>query len=56
MGESINGHGFVLWDIEDPEDIEYKYVDIPNPDGGFYKFVVNDISDIQNDKEELLNY
>lgn len=56
MGESINGHGFVLWDVEDPEDIEYNYIDIPNPDGGFYKFVVNDISDIQNDKEELLNY
>lgn len=56
MGESINGHGFVVWDTEDTEDIEYKYVDIPNPNGGFYKFVVNDISDIQNDKEELLNY
>lgn len=56
MGESINGHGFVLWDVEDPEDIEYKYVDIPNPNGGFYKFVINDITDIQNDKEELLNY
>ena len=56
MGESINGHGFVVWDIEDAEDIEYKYIDIPNPNGGFYKFVVNDISDIQNDKEELLNY
>lgn len=56
MGESINGHGFVLWDIEDPEDIEYKYVDIPNPDGGFYKFVINDITDIESDKEELLNY
>lgn len=56
MGESINGHGFVVWDTEDIEDIEYKYVDIPNPNGGFYKFVVNDISDIQNDKEELLNY
>ena len=56
MGESINGHGFVLWDVEDPEDIEYKYIDIPNVDGGFYKFVVNDISDIQNDKEELLIY
>ena len=56
LGESINGHGFVLWDVEDPEDIKYKYIDIPNPNGGFYKFVVNDISDIQNDKEELLNY
>ena len=56
MGESITGHGFVLWDIEDKDDIEYKYVDVPNIEGGFYKFVVNDISDIQNDKEELLNY
>lgn len=56
MGESITGHGFVLWDIEDPEDIEYKHVDIPNTDGGFYKFVVNSIADIENDKEELLNY
>lgn len=56
MGESIHGHGFVLWDIEDTEDIEYKYIDIPNENGGFYKFVVNDFSDIQNDKEELLNY
>ena len=56
MGESINGHGFVVWDTEDVEDIEYKYVDITNPNGGFYKFVVNDISDIHNDKEELLNY
>ena len=56
MGESINGHGFVLWDVEDKEDIEYKYVDIPNVDGGYYKFVVNSISDIENDKEELLNY
>lgn len=56
MGESITGHGFVLWDIEDPEEIEYKHVDIPNTDGGFYKFVVNSIDDIENDKEELLNY
>ena len=38
MGESVNGHGFVLWDIEDPEDVEYKFVDVPNPDGGYFKF------------------
>lgn len=56
MGESVHGHGFVLWDIEDTDDIEYKFIDIPNVNGGFYKFVVNDISDIKNDKEELLNY
>lgn len=56
MGESVNGHGFVLWDTEDPEYIEYKFVDIPNPDGGYYKFEINDINDIKEDKEELLNY
>jgi DNA repair exonuclease SbcCD nuclease subunit len=56
MGESVNGHGFVLWDTEDPEDIEYKFVDVPNPDGGYFKFEINDISDIMDDKEELLNY
>jgi DNA repair exonuclease SbcCD nuclease subunit len=56
MGESITGHGFVLWDTEDPEDVEFKFIDVPNPDGGYYKFEVNDISDIMDDKEELLNY
>lgn len=56
MSESVNGHGFVLWDTEDPEYIEYKFVDVPNPDGGYYKFEINDINDIKEDKEELLNY
>jgi DNA repair exonuclease SbcCD nuclease subunit len=56
MGESITGHGFVLWDVEDPEEVEYKFVDVPNPNGGYFKFEINDISDIMDDKEELLNY
>ena len=56
MGESITGHGFVLWDTEDPEDVEFKFIDVPNLDGGYYKFEINDISDIMDDKEELLNY
>ena len=57
-GESITGHGFVIWDIDvdDKLDISYKYVDIPNEDGGFYKFEINDISDLENDEEELINY
>lgn len=57
-GESITGHGFVLWDIDvdDKLDISYKYVDIPNEDGGFYKFEINDISDLENDEEDLINY
>ena len=56
FGESISGHGFVLWDIEDPEEIEYKYVDVPNDDGGFIRFDISDFSDIEQDKEELINY
>lgn len=56
FGESVSGHGYVLWDIEDKDDIEYKYVDIPNVDCGFYKFEINDITDLENDKEELINY
>lgn len=56
FGESVTGHGFVLWDIEDADDITYKYVDIPNEEGGFFKFEINDMSDIENDKEELINY
>lgn len=56
MGESVNGHGFVVWDVDDPDNITYKFVDVPNPDGGYYKFEINDINDIKEDKEELLNY
>lgn len=56
FGESVTGHGFVVWDIEDTDEITYKYVDVPNEDGGFFKFEINDISDIENDKEELMNY
>lgn len=59
MGETITSHGYVLWDIEDcedPDDIECKFVDIPDAEGGYYKFEVNGIDDIDNDNEELLNY
>lgn len=57
-GESVTGHGFVLWDIDvdDKLDISYKYIDIPNEDGGFYKFEINDISDLEKDEEDLINY
>ena len=56
FGESISGHGFVLWDIEDPEEIEYKYIDVPNENRGYFRFEVSDIEDIKNDEEELINY
>lgn len=56
FGESISAHGFVLWDIEDPEEITYKYVNVPNPDGGYFSFEIKDIEDLANDNEELINY
>lgn len=56
FGESVSGHGFVLWDIEDKDDISYKNVDIKDKDGGYFKFEINNIDDINEDKEELINY
>jgi DNA repair exonuclease SbcCD nuclease subunit len=56
FGETVSGHGFVLWDVEDPDDIEYKYVDIKDDNGGYFAFGIKDIKDIENDNEELINY
>jgi len=56
FGESVTGHGYVLWDVEDKDDITYKYVDIKDNDGGFFKFTIKSIEDIDNDNEELINY
>lgn len=55
-GESVSGHGYVLWDVEDKDDITYKYVDIKDENGGFFKFEITSIDDINDDKEELINY
>lgn len=55
FGESISGHGYVLWNIEDPEDISYRYKELKNDDSGYYKFIINDISDLDEDLEELVN-
>lgn len=51
-GETLTGHGFVLWDVENNT---YEFVEIPNPDGGYYKFALNSIEDLEKNKEELLN-
>lgn len=56
FGESVSGHGYVVWDVEDKDDITYKFVDIKDNDGGYYKFEINNIEDIAEDKEELINY
>jgi len=51
FGEKINGHGFLVWDVEagsfSPYDIENKYT--------MYQFKVSSINDIENDTEKLIN-
>lgn len=51
-GESIHGHGYVIWDVEN---CEYEFIELENVDYGFYKFRINDIVDIEEDKEVLVN-
>lgn len=52
MGESIAGHGYVLWQV--PENT-YELVEVPNEKYGYYKFKIKDESDIDDDKEILIN-
>ena len=56
FGETVNQHGFVLWKIYDKKAPTYEFIDVVNPECGFYKFKVEDIKDIEENKEELLNY
>ena len=53
FGETVTGHGFVLWDVKKKK---HEFVEVDNSNGGFYKFSINGIEDLENDKEELLNY
>lgn len=54
-GESVNGHGYVLWDVSDPDEIDYEFKDIPNENRGYYKFLIENLKDIDENKEELIN-
>lgn len=51
-GESIHGHGYVVWDTET---CDYEFKELENKKYGFYKFRINDINDIEEDKEVLVN-
>lgn len=51
FGETIKHHGFGIYDVENNE---YKFIDIEN-DNPFMHFLINDINDIDDGKEELLN-
>ena len=51
FGESISGHGFLLWDVETGEyeehDIQTNY--------GFYQFAISSLKDLDNNSEKLIN-
>lgn len=51
FGEKIKHHGFGVYDVENND---YKFIDIEN-DNPFMHFLINDINDIEDGKEELLN-
>ena len=56
FGETITQHGFVLWKLYDKKAPTYEFVDVVNPECGYYKFRIGGISDIEENKEELINY
>lgn len=51
FGETIKYHGYGIYDVESDT---YMFYDLPN-DRPFLHFSIKDISDIENEKEELLN-
>ena len=51
-GETVTQHGFCVWDIET---MTHEFIPLLS-EYGMYKFEINDISDIDNDKEILINY
>ena len=52
-GENVNGHGYVVWNVDEQE---YEEKNIENPDNGFYVFSINSKKDIEEDLEELVNF
>jgi DNA repair exonuclease SbcCD nuclease subunit len=51
FGETIKHHGYGIYDLETDE---YIFRDLPN-DQPFLHFSISDITDIENEKEKLLN-
>ena len=52
MGENLSGHGGVIWDVENKE---WTGFDLDRGEYGHFKFVVDDIEDLENDCEKILN-
>ena len=51
-GETVSQHGFAVWNIEN---MSYEFIDIDN-DYGLYDINIDNIDDIDKDKEVLVNF
>lgn len=51
FGESVKNHGYGIYNVETDE---YTFHDLKN-DQPYLHFIIKDITDIENEKEELLN-
>lgn len=52
MGENLSGHGGVIWDVSEKT---WEPFDLDRGEYGFYKFVIDNVEDIDNDNEKILN-
>lgn len=52
MGENLSGHGGVIWNVDNKT---WEAFDLPRGEYGHYKFVIDSVEDIENDKEKILN-
>jgi DNA repair exonuclease SbcCD nuclease subunit len=52
MGENLTGHGGVVWNVEEKT---WEPFDLERGEYGFYKFIIDDIEDIEEDKEKIIN-
>lgn len=51
-GESLSQHGFAVWNMEN---LTFTFVDVPS-DYGYVDITINDMKDIEEDKEILNNF
>ena len=52
MGENLSGHGGVIWNVEEKT---WEPFDLDRGEYGHFKFVIDDVEDIDNDVEKILN-
>lgn len=51
FGESISGHGYLVWDVESGDYTEHDIT----TNYGFYQFSIKSLDDLDNNKEILIN-